>query len=156
MIITIAGSNQTLDASNIFIAGKPVFSYEYELTGTTDTLVPVKDGFDENQMQRNSARWLYGTPKADEAYFKRNRNGANIIDGDLIKIDGEEEWRTVNKLPRYVTPKNYNVDGDVSNSFHGPVLVTKYSGDTYGTGLSVECIVTDGKVTAITLSLIHI
>ena len=150
LIVTIAGSNQTLDASNIFFAGKPDFSDEYELTGTTDTLVPVKDGFNENQMQRNSARWLYGTPRADEAYFERNRNGANLIDGDLIKIDGEEEWRTVNKLPRYTTPKNYNLDGDVSNSFHGPVLVTKYSGDTYGTGLSVECTVTDGKVTAIT------
>ena len=150
LIVTIAGSNQTLDASNIFFAGKPDFSDEYELTGTTDSITSIKDGFNDNQMQRNSARWLYGTPKADEAFFERKRGGANLIDGDLIKVDGETEFRTVNKLPRYVSPKNYNVGADVSNDFHGPVLVTKYAGDTRGTGLSVECTVTDGKVTSIT------
>ena len=150
MIVTIAGSNQTLDASNIFFAGKPDFSDEYELDGTTDTLVPVKDGFNENQMQRNSARWLYGTPKGDEAFFERKRGGANLISNDLIKIDGETEFRTVNKLPRYVNPKSYNVDSDVSNDFYGPLLVSKYSGDTRGIGLSVECTVTNGNVTNVT------
>jgi len=150
LIVTIAGSNQTLDASNIFFAGKPDFSDEYELDGTTDTLVPVKDGFNENQMQRNSARWLYGTPKGDEAFFERKRGGANLISNDLIKIDGETEFRTVNKLPRYVNPKSYNVDSDVSNDFYGPLLVSKYSGDTRGIGLSVECTVTNGNVTNVT------
>ena len=150
LIVTIAGSNHTLDASNVFFAGKPDFSDEYEITGTTDTISIIKDDLNDHQMQRNSARWLYGTPKADEAFFERNRNGANLIAGDLIKVDGEEEWRTVNKLPRYVNPKNYNLDGDVSQDFHGPVFVTKYGGDTRGTGLTVDCSVTNGKVTSIT------
>ena len=150
LIVTIAGSNHTLDASNVFFAGKPDFSDEYELTGTTDSISIVRDDLNDYQMQRNSARWLYGTPRADDAFFERKRGGANLRNGDLIKIDGEEEWRTVNKLPRYVRPKNYNLDGDVSNDFHGNVLVTKYGGDTRGTGLSVECQLTGDKVTSIT------
>ena len=150
LTITIAGGNYVLDNSSIFFAGKADYSDEYELSGTTNTLSPVKDAFLENQMQRNATRWLYGSPKGDNAFFERNRLGANISNGDLIKIDGEDEFRTINELPRYVTPKNYNVDADVSNDFRGNVLVTKYSGETRGTGLSVECSVTNGKVTSIT------
>ena len=150
LIITFAGNNPDIDNSNIFFAGDPDFADEYELTGTTNTLVVVRDEDNDYRMQRNSADWLYGSEKADEAFYERQRLLANLNAGDIIRIDGEKSFRTINKLPRYVSPKDYNPGEDVSNSFFGSVTTTNYDGETEGVGLSVTCEVTNGSVTSIT------
>ena len=100
-------------------------------------------------MQRNSADWLYGTKRADESFYERKRLFANLNAGDVIKIDGEKSFRTINKLPQYVNPKNYNPGADVSNSFFGSVTTTNYDGDTDGVGLSVSCEISNGSVTSV-------
>ena len=101
-------------------------------------------------MQRGSTRWLYGTPNADQAFYERNRLLSNLNDGDLIQIDGEDGYRTINGLPRYVTPKTYNPGDEVSNSFFGSVVSTNYGGDVRGVGLSATCEITSGSVSSIT------
>ena len=101
-------------------------------------------------MQRNSADWLYGSENADKSFYERKRLLANLNAGDIIRIDGEKSYRTINKLPRYVNPKNYNAGFNVSNSFFGSVTTTNYDGETEGVGLSVTCEITNGSVTSIT------
>ena len=150
--ITISGGNPNMDDSNIFFAGMPDFSDEYELIGVDPSGVVVdivRDDSNDYRMQRNSASWLYGTKRADEAFYERKRGGANIIAGDTIKIDGEDYYRTVNELPQYVTPKTYIAGDDPSQSFFGKVSTSLYAGDVRGVGLSVTCEVTNGSVTSI-------
>ena len=149
LIITIAGDNPDLDESPIFFASIPGFEDEYEFPTSSRRIDFVKNEYDDHRMQRNTARWLYGTKRADEAFYERKRGGANLIAGDLIKIDGEEDYRTVNELPQYVNPKTYNSGEYVSNSFFGSCSTTNYGGDTRGVGLSATCQVSDGKVTSV-------
>ncbi len=155
LIITIAGNNPDIDSSNIFFSGLNNFfgaedyNDEYELTGTTNTISVVKNEYNDYRMQRNTGRWLYGTKRADEAFYERKRGGANLNAGDLIRIDGEETFRTVNELPQYVHPKTYNNGEEVSNSFFGSCSTTDYIGDRRGEGLSITCTVSAGKVVSI-------
>ena len=101
-------------------------------------------------MQRDASRWLYGREKADEAFYVKKNLLANLNSGDVIKISGEDEYRTVDKLPRYLTPKTYIPGDDPSNSFFGSVATTNYNGEERGSGLSVTCTISGGKVDAIT------
>ena len=149
LIITIAGDNPDLDESPIFFASIPGFEDEYEFPTSSRRIDFVKNEYDDHRMQRNTARWLYGTKRADEAFYEKKRGGANLIAGDLIKIDGEDDYRTVNELPQYVSPKTYNPGEYVSNNFFGSCSTTNYGGDTRGVGLSVICQVSGGKVTSI-------
>ena len=149
LVITLAGNNPDVDASNIFFAGDSNFSDEYELSGTTNTVEVVRDSDNDYRMQRNSGNWLYGTPRADESFYERKRLLANLNAKDVIRIDGEKEFRTINELPRYTNPKNYNAGEDVSNTFFGSVTTTNYNGDVSGVGLSVTCEIENGSVSAL-------
>ena len=150
LIITIAGGNPNTDNSNIFFAGMTDFSDEYELTGTTNTISIVRDDSSDYRMQRNTAKWLYGSKRADEVFYERRRGLSNLNAGDIIKIDGEDSYRTIDQLPQYVSPKTYNAGDDTSISFFGNVETSSYAGDVDGVGLSVTCEVTNGSVSSIT------
>jgi len=145
LIITIAGHNPDMDSSNIFFSRADDYSNEYELTGTTDTVNVIKDGLD-HRLQRDASSWLYGTKRADEAFYEKSKNLANLNQGDLIKINGEDDWRTIKELPQYLSSKTYVKGDDPSNNFYGSVNSTNYSGDTFGVGLSVTCTISNGKV----------
>ena len=148
LIITIAGQNPDMDNSNIFFSRADDYSNEYELTGTTDTVNIIKDGI-EHRLQRDASSWLYGTKRADEAFYEKSKNRANLNQGDLIKINGEGDWRTIKELPQYFSPKTYIEGDDPSNSFYGSADTTNYGGDTFGVGLSVTCTISNGKVDSI-------
>ena len=150
LIITIAGNNPNMDSSSIFFARSSDFADEYELTGTTDTVSVIRNADNDSQMQRGSTRLFYGTHNADQAFYESNRLLSNLNDGYLIQIDGEDGYRTINGLPRYVTPKTYNPGEEVSNSFFGSVVSTNYGGDVRGVGLSATCEITSGSVSSIT------
>ena len=149
LIITLVGNNPDLDSSNVFFARSSDFADEYELTGVTNTITVVRDSDQNYRMQRNSARWLYGTPRADEAFYVRNRLLSNVNDGDIVKIDGEDEYRTINGLPRYVNPKTYVPQEEVSTGFFGTIITTNYAGDTRGVGLSATCELDGDKVSSV-------
>ena len=101
-------------------------------------------------MQRNSGNWLYGTPRAEESFYEKKRLLDNLNANDLIRIDGEKTFRTINELPRFTNPKNYNAGEDVSNAFFGSVTTTNYNGDVRGVGLSVTCEIENGSVSKVT------
>ena len=150
LIITLAGNNPDITSENIFFAGESDFSDEYELDGTTDTIEVIRNSDNDYRMQRNSGNWLYGTPRADGSFYERKRLLANLNAKDLIRIDGEKEFRTINELPRYTNPKDYNPGQDVSNAFFGSVTTTNYNGNVRGVGLSVTCEIENGSVSKVT------
>ena len=148
LTIQISGRNPNVDGSSIFFSG--LSDYSDEISITKSALVSVtKDGNDDYKMQRDASRWLYGTKKADEAFYVK-KGLANLNKGDLIKISGEDEYRTIKELPQYFTPKTYIPGDDPSNSFFGSVATTNYNGEARGTGLAVTCTVSGGKVDTIT------
>ena len=156
LIITLVGNNPDMDGSSVFFSGTDNFfgaedfNDEYELTGTTNNVSVVRNGYDNYRMQRNSARWLYGSKRADESFYEKHRGSANLSAGDSVKIHGENDYRTIKELPQYVSPKTYNDGDEVSNSFFGSCFATNYSGDRRGEGLTVTCQVSGGKVSSIT------
>ncbi len=143
LLITLAGNNPDTDSSDLFFAAKSDFSDEYQLSGISFTT-------NIGLLQRNSAKWLYGTTKAEESFYEGSRGSASLIVGDIVKVDGEDSYRTINKLPQQLHPKTYNPGEEVSTSFYGDVTVTNYSGETRGVGLSVTAEVSGGQVTNIT------
>ncbi len=149
LIVQIAGFNPDTDSSPVFFSGRDDYSDEISVTQSQTTTV-TKNSDDTYKMQRNATRWLYGSVKADEAFYVRKNGLANLNKGDLIKISGEEEYRTIDKLPQYLTPKTYIPGDDPSQSFFGSVATTNYNGDERGTGFSVTCTISGGKVDTIT------
>jgi len=150
LTVTFAGINPNLDNSSVFFSGTPDYSDEYELDFTTNTITVARDEDSDYQMQRNSTKWLYGTKKADESFYVKKNLLANLNAGDIIKISGEEDYRTVNELPQFVNPKNYLAGEDVSNDFFGSIVTSNYNGDTRGVGLSVTCSIENGQVSSVT------
>ena len=150
LVITLAGGNPQLVNSTIFFAAEDDFSDEYELVFTTNSITVVRDEENDYKMQRNSATWLYDTKEADISFYEKKRLLANLNAGDIIKIDGENQYRDIKELPQYVNPKNYNPSQDVSNDFFGSVVTSNYNGETTGVGLSVTCSIQAGKVNKIT------
>jgi len=149
LIITFAGINPNLDNSSIFFSGTSDYNDEYELDFTTNIISISRDEDQNYKMQRNSTKWLYGTKLAEESFYERKKLLANLNAGDIIKISGEDEFRTVTELPQFVSPKNYIPGADVSNSFFGSITTTNYSGDTKGVGLSVTCSISNGSVSSL-------
>ncbi len=149
LTIQISGRNPDTTAGKVYFSGLKDFSDEIELN-LSFTVDVIKDSDNDYKMQRNATRWLYGSVKADESFYVKNNLSANLNTGDLIKVSGEDEYRTINKLPQYFTPKTYNAGDDPSHNFFGSVTSTNYNGEERGIGLSVSCTVSGGKVDTIT------
>ena len=148
LTIQVSGRNPDTSSGKVYFSGLKDFSDEIELN-LSFTVTITKDAEGDYKMQRDASRWLYGTKKADEAFYVKN-GLANLNKGDLIKISGEDEYRTIKELPQYFTPKTYLAGDDPSNSFFGSVATTNYNGEARGTGLSVTCTISGGKVDTIT------
>ena len=149
LVIQIAGFNPDADSSDIFFSGLDDYSDEISLSQSR-TITVTTNSDNTYKMQRNASRWLYGTIKADEAFYVRKNGLANLNKGDLIKINGENEYRTIEKLPQYFEPKTYLPGDDPSNSFFGSVATTNYNGEEKGIGLAVSCTISNGSVDTIT------
>ena len=148
LTVQISGRNPNTSSGKVYFSGLKDFSDEIELD-LSFTVTIIKDADGDYQMQRNASRWLYGSKKADEAFYIK-KGLANLTQGDRIRISGEDEYRTIKELPQYLTPKTYNKGDDPSQSFFGSVATTNYNGESRGEGLSVTCTISSGKVDTIT------
>ena len=66
---------------------------------------------------------------------------------DKIRIEGEEGFRAIKKLPGNTTSKEQRSGEPVSTSHFGQVEVERYNGTTRGEGLSVVATIENGSVT---------
>ena len=144
--LVIAGNNP------IFNGSEPLYfstgTGEYEVN-VPSTLSYQKDEYNNYKMQRNASAWIYDSAVAENAYYQSKNGIAYLNEGDQIKIDGEDAYRDIQGLPRYVNPKDYRAGSEISSSFFGSVKTTNYNGDVKGVGLSVTCTLTGDKVTSL-------
>jgi len=144
--LVLAGNNPIFNGSEPLYFSTGPDELEVNVPSTLDF---QKDEYDNYKMQRNSSPWLYDSEKADESFYVTKNLLSYLNAGDVIKIDGEDGYRDVQGLPRFVSPKDYRPGSEVSSKFFGSIKTTNYNGDISGTGLSVTCTVEGGKVTAI-------
>jgi hypothetical protein len=119
---------------------------EGTLSSSTFELSFSKDSDGNRIVRRDLPLWLYETDLGDKTWRKVARNYGNLIEGDLIKIDGENDYREIIKLPEIVKSKQFNDGENVSNNVYGTIKVTNYNDITRGEGLSIRAIIVDGKV----------
>jgi hypothetical protein len=105
-----------------------------------------KDAGNNRVYTRASSRYLYGSEIADKAWFEQTRSYANLHPGDLIKIDGENEYREIISVPNKVNTKDCRDISSSVNNIYGKIKATNYNDIVRGEGLSVLAKVQDGKV----------
>jgi len=148
LTIKLSGRNPDTSSGKVYFSGLKDFSDEIELD-LSFTVAVTKDADNNYKMQRDASRWLYGSKRADEAFYVK-KGLANLNKGDLIKINGENEYRTIKELPQFFKTKTYNAGDDPSNSFFGSVATTNYNGEERGVGFAVTCTISGGSVNTIT------
>ncbi len=116
--------------------------------------ITVEQSYEQNSeseriLSRSGTRFLYGTEYDDKSWFEQNRLTANLLPGDLIKIDGESDFREILSIPFNVRTKQFNDNQQVSNEIYAKIAATNYNGTTRGEGLSITATVRDGKVVSL-------
>ena len=114
-----------------------------EYTGTTLTL--RKDEFGRKLLRDENGLWS-GTilGKTYKSPF------LSLSNGDQIRVEGEDGFRKIKRLPSETTSKD-NRDGEqLSDDIFAAVSVESYNGITRGEGLSVIATIESGSVTKLT------
>lgn len=104
-----------------------------------------------NRIESNYTPFL-PTNDAYDSYDYRGillKEHPSLKRGDLIRIDGELDYREITSTPIFAKSKNYNDGEQVSNSYFSKVATTEYNKDVFGEGFTVVCTLSDGKVNTI-------
>jgi hypothetical protein len=97
----------------------------------------------EDILVKSVPGWMIGY--ADT--LSRKDNYINI--GDLIKVDGEEDFRTITSISTTGRKTNYRDQDDVNEGYYGKLGTNNYSGLSRGEGLNVIAEIEDGKVVSL-------
>ena len=73
-----------------------------------------------------------------------------LANGDNIRVEGEEGFRRIKRLPTEATSKDGRPGEQTSDDIFGTVSIESYTGITRGEGLSVVATIENGSVTALT------
>jgi hypothetical protein len=129
----------TVEETGLLVVEGTLSSSSFELGYDRD--------FDGNRIvRRDMPLWLYETDLGDRSWRKISHNYANLIEGDFIQIDGENDYREIVKLPEIVKSKQFNPGEQVSNNVYGKIQVTNYNDITRGEGLGIRSTVENGSV----------
>jgi hypothetical protein len=115
-------------------------------TISSDNIISVSP-FEEDEDTRDILRkiktgWLYGTSLDANIYNKIDKN-------DLIKVDGENEYRKVLNIPSDAKKIGHRPEDVLQTNHYSNVSVTSYDGMIGGVGLSVFANTKNGKVTSL-------
>ena len=123
---------------------------DFTLGGTYQVTTSYEENADGNRvLSRGSSRYLYGSELADKAWYEQTRSYANLHPGDLIKIDGENEYREISYIPAKAKTKDYRRNSYVSNSVYSKILSSNYNDIVRGEGLAVVANISNGKVVSL-------
>ena len=149
--VVFSSNNPNFDASLpvYFVPNNNLEGIALEISAATLTLTFTTDLDGNRRMQKDVTKWMYDSGLNDPAWAVRNSLRGNLLPGDLIKIDGEDDYRTVVDTPAFVTSRNHLPGDKTSTNFYGQLKVSNYSGIRRGEGLSVTCEIDQntGKVT---------
>ena len=111
---------------------------------TTSTITYETDDVGRKLLKDDNASWK-GT-----FIGKTYRNPFVFLsDGDKIRVDGEEGFRSIKKLPETTTSKDGRDGEPLSDDAFGAVSVEAYTGVTRGEGLSVIAKIENGSVVSL-------
>ena len=69
-----------------------------------------------------------------------------LSNGDKIRVEGEDQFRSIKRLPITTTSKDGRDGEQLSDDIYGAVSIETYTGITRGEGLSVVAIIENGSV----------
>ena len=136
LIVGMASAYFEVDDSDFSIKS-PISSSFSTITGSFTATVAFsqdEDGF------RRLVRWAPTNRRQmqnDDIYYDRRRLIDQILPNDLIKIDGESEFRRVLNVPRVLNTKQYNVGESVYLDNFGQLTASNYNGRLRGSDLAV-------------------
>jgi hypothetical protein len=157
--------NMIGEISNVFVVGNTlsfdVYGQSYQIDNTKDIKFAVKGYYTTNTSV---------TISNSTVVFERDENGRLLLsdtdqiwsgtvisksykkpfislsNNDRVRIDGQEGFRRIKRLPGVTTSKEHRNNQQVSNSLFGTVDIETYNGVTRGEGLSVVAKIENGKV----------
>tara|TARA_B100000131_G_scaffold94882_1_gene91832 strand:- start:2 stop:2227 length:2226 start_codon:yes stop_codon:yes gene_type:complete len=149
VVFTLKCQNPTIEAGlNYVFASKGDYSNTYVLADAdiSNDLLNFKEDTDGRKILRDaSVDWSgtsYGkTYKAPFVYLSNDDN---------IRVDGEEGFRRIKKLPAESTSKDGRAGEQTSDDIFGTVSIESYTGITRGEGLSVVATIENGSVISLT------
>ena len=109
------------------------------------TITYVQDEFGRKILKDDNGIWSgsnYGITYKQPFVFLSN--------GDKIRVEGEEGFRSIKKLPTEATSKDGRAGEQLTDDIFGSVSVESYTGTTRGEGLSVVATIENGSVTKLT------
>ena len=127
---------------------KSYYNLNYTITTASYTAATITfdvDDYGRKQLQDDTGIWS-GTVlgKIYKSPF------VYLSSGDKIRVEGENEFRNIKKLPTTVTSKDGRPGEMVTDDIYGQVEIESYTGITRGEGLSVIATIENGSVVSLT------
>ena len=143
-VLTYDPTQNTADdtrVSTLFVSDQSDFSSPISFNKenkvySIDISYPVDDE-GKRLLSRDLPSWLRGSENGNSVYDIRNNTELEIIAGDEILIDGENEYRTVEYVPGKANLRNFGLGQTAKYEHFSKVDVTNYNGIIRGEGLSV-------------------
>lgn len=114
-----------------------------------DISYPVDDE-GKRLLARDLPAWLRGSENGNSVYNVRNNTELEIIAGDEILVDGENEFRTIEYVPGKANLRNFGLGQTAKYEHFSKVDVSNYNGLIRGEGLSVTSQI-DGSGSVVSL-----
>ena len=112
---------------------------------SNQTLTYKQDEVGRKILRDDNGQWR-GT-----SYGKSFKNSfVSLASGDQIRVEGEEGFRKIKRLPTQSTSKDGRDREQLSDDIFGVVSVEPYTGITRGEGLSVVATIENGSITSLT------
>jgi hypothetical protein len=127
--------------SAIYVSDKADFSNPISFNNinsvfSIDISYPVDDE-GKRLLARDIPEWLRGSENGNSVYDIRNNTELEIIAGDEILVDGENEFRTIEYVPGKANLRNFGLGQTAKYEHFSKVDVSNYNGIVRGEGLSV-------------------
>jgi hypothetical protein len=120
---------------------KGKYNRNYSIPISSASIDFVRDENGRKLLRDDNALW-YGT-----FFGKRYRNPfVYLANGDKIRVEGEDKFRSIKQLPQSVTSKDGRPGEQTSDDIYGAVSVERYTGVTRGEGLSIIAKIENGVV----------
>lgn len=138
----VFGHNYNIDTSKaIFFAVKGFYNIKTSIQ--ISNAVVVKDTDESGRLLLSDLNQIWSGTVLGKTY---RLPFIGLSNNDQIRIDGEDSFRKIKKLPGITTSKEHRNNKQLSNSMFGSVDVETYNGVARGEGLSVVAIIQNGKV----------
>ena len=139
----IFGAQAVIEDLDVYVCikGRYNINQKFEIDQSQSSLTYERD--------ENGRITLRGTDQIWRGTYLRNtyRNPfISLSNSTQIRVEGQDTFRRIQKLPSTLTSKEQRIQEDVSNSYFGFVEIASYNGISRGEGLSIVAEIENGSV----------